>query len=111
MRPELQSDELGLLATIAVDPSIYDTETIFRAAYWFTDRFYVYLAKQSDGLITIELRAKSDAESDLARACADFCNSLIDFRVRRIVASETAGVRDALVTKAFAEGAKRSVDA
>jgi His-Xaa-Ser system protein HxsD len=40
----------------------------------------------------------------LQEACAEFCNSLVDFRVRGLVLSETAGVREALVSKAFVEG-------
>lgn len=97
---------MGAYATVTVDPAIYNTETIFRTAYWFTDRFYVYLSKQPDNLIGVELREKAETDASLDQACADFCNALVDFRVRKLVADETAHIRDALVTKAFAEGAK-----
>lgn len=105
MRPIIETDQLGALASITVDPSVYETDTIFRAAYWFTDRYFVYLRRSADNQIRVELRAKEGSGADLDRACAEFCNSLIDFRVRQMVAAETAGVREALVTKAFSETA------
>lgn len=105
MRPIIEADQLGAFASITVDPAVYETETIFRTAYWFTDRYFVFLSRTSDNQTRVELRAKEGTGADLERACADFCNSLIDFRVRQIVATETAGVREALVTKAFSETA------
>ena len=103
MWPKLLSDRLGSYGQITVDPTVYDADTIFRAAYWFTDRYFVFLSRTAENYLSVELRAKTDADVDLDRACAEFCNSLIDFRVRRMVAEETAGVREALVTKAFTE--------
>lgn len=105
MWPGLETDSLGEYAQVLIDRQLYGDAAIFKAAYWFTDRFYVYLQSASDDRLILELRSKSLPQShDLRAACAEFCNSLIDFRVRGIVLNETSAVRDALITKAFMEG-------
>src|SRR5207248_1965593 len=43
MWPGMSTDQLGDYAVVAVDQAIYSEEAIFKAAYWFTDRFYVFL--------------------------------------------------------------------
>jgi His-Xaa-Ser system protein HxsD len=101
--PGIESDAIGELATIAVDPKLYSERAIFRATYWLTDRFYVFLDR--DGArIRIELRNKPGSTADLQQACAELCNALVDFRLRDIVSQETGGIRDALVKQAFLEG-------
>jgi His-Xaa-Ser system protein HxsD len=102
--PGLSTDQLGDHSSIAIDPGLYSEAAIYKAAYWFTDRYYVFLDRAPEGRIVVELRAKEADHSDLRVACAEFCNALIDFRVRDIVAKETMPIREALVTKAFTEG-------
>lgn len=104
MLPSVVTDRLGNQASITVDPKIYSIDVIFRTAYWFTDRFYVFLDRNSDDQIVIEVRTKDASAANLQDACAEFCNSLIDFRVREMVGKEMAPIREALVTKAFLEG-------
>jgi His-Xaa-Ser system protein HxsD len=103
--PGLETDSLGDYAHVRVDRQLYRDAAIFKTAYWFTDRFYVFLESTSDKYLTVELRPKvSSPPVDLPMACGEFCNSLVDFRVRGMVLSETSSIRDALVTKAFMEG-------
>jgi len=105
MWPGLETDELGSFAVIRINRALYSDVAIFKTAYWFTDRFYLFLDTSEDGRIVLELRAKNLSQPpDLQVGCAEFCNSLIDFRVRDIVLGETGSVRDALVAKAFMEG-------
>jgi len=101
--PGIESDALGDLATVTVDASLYSENAIFRAAYWMTDRFHIFLERVDHG-IRIEFRNKPGTAADLQQACADLCNALVDFRLRDIVAQETGGIRDALVKHAFLEG-------
>ena len=109
MPPGLESDLFGDYARISVDRSVYSDAAIFKAAYWFTDRFFVYLDSAPSGRLTVELRAKELSDSaDLNRGCADFCNSLVDYRVRDLVLKETGAVREALVLKAFSEGVPKA---
>lgn len=106
MWPGLECDALGEYAQVLIDRQLYSDTAIFKTAYWLTDRFYVFLDTAPDNRLLVELRAKdaSPQNTDLQVACAEFCNSLVDFRVRSIVLTETSVVREALVAKAFMEG-------
>jgi len=106
--PGLTTDQLGDHSVVSIDPGLYSEAAIYKAAYWFTDRYYVFLDRAQEGRIVVELRAKETSGGDLRIACAEFCNALIDFRVRDIVAKETMPIREALVTKAFMEGVPQS---
>lgn len=102
-------DELGASATIFVDLSVHPLTAVMKSAYWFTDRYFLYIRKDEGSVnekILIELRDKdiSTNPETLAMACAEFSNTLIDQTVRQYVLTETREVRDALVRKAFSEG-------
>jgi His-Xaa-Ser system protein HxsD len=103
----VSSDGLGTSATLLVDLSVYSLTAVLKTAYWFTDRFYLYL-HMSQGAATqvnVEIRGKdSNGNGGLIEACQEFGNALIDQAIRQQVLVETCEVRDALVRKAFAEG-------
>ncbi len=88
-----------------MDKGLYTEDAIFKAAYWFTDRYYLFLDATSDGKVIVEIRGKSSLAPDVLKATIlDFCNSLVDFRVREQVMKQTSSVRDALILRAFGEG-------
>lgn len=96
------TDELGVYAWICVDPSIFPQIAVLKTAYWFTERFYLYLSRSSDARLRVEIRHKTSGTTDeLASACREFCNSLLDQVVRLRVLQETSTVRDSLIRKAF----------
>jgi His-Xaa-Ser system protein HxsD len=106
MMPEgVQSDDLGEYAQVSINREVYKDTTIFKAAYWLTDRYYVFLDVSSDGRMLVEFRPKgSSSPVAIKQVAAEFCNHLIDFRLRDIVFTESGSIREALVTKAFSEG-------
>lgn len=105
MQPGVQSDLFGDFALVSIDRSIYSDAAIFKTAYWFTDRFFIFLDQAGSERITVEIRQKDLTGTDsLEDACREFCNSLIDHRVRDIVLKETGAIREALVLRAFSEG-------
>lgn len=104
MLPGIEHDVFGSVGVVSVDPSLYTEAAIFKTAYWFTDKFYVFLERTDNDAIKIELRGKLGSNTDLVGTCSDFCNSLVDFRVREIVNGETSGIREALIKRAFLEG-------
>jgi His-Xaa-Ser system protein HxsD len=108
MQPGLERSVAGDAGVVTVDPKLYSENAIFKAAYWFTDRHYVFLERTENGAIKVELRNKPGHTLDLAAACSEFCNSLIDFRVREIVNGETSGIRETLIKRAFLEGVPSS---
>src|SRR6185369_3735856 len=77
---------------------------IFKTAYWLTDRFFVFLDRTEDGRWMAEMRNKPGGSANLQDATSEFCNSLIEFRLRDIVNAETGAIREALVRRAFLEG-------
>ena len=99
------SDELGVYVRVSVDPNVYGQTAVFKTAYWFTDQYYLFLAKNRDsGLLDVEFRLKQgDAIEKLKAACGEFWNNLLDQAVRQRVLEETSGVRDTLLKKAFFE--------
>ncbi len=108
MQPGIETDLFGGFASISVDRKLYTEAAIFKAAYWFTDKFYVYLASAGEDKVLIELRGKAElSDQELTAACSEFCNSLVDHRVRQVVLEETKTIREALVVKAFDEGIPR----
>lgn len=104
MWPSIETDILGEFAKASIDPAVYSETAVFKTAYWMTDRFYVFLDKEQSGRWQIELRNKPGAAVNLQEAVAEFCNSLVDHRLRDIVNAETGGIREALVKRAFMEG-------
>lgn len=101
-------DELGRFAELTIHDSVYDRVAVYKTAYWFTDRHYVFLRPHDKGLV-VELRLKRPMATpgDVAAVAGDFANRLLDQQVRQQVLAETAEVRDGLIQKAFFEGRKR----
>ena len=101
------TDSLGALACLTVDTSIYNKTAVFKTAYWYTERCYLFLSRVegAPNSIQIEIRPKSTMNNeDLVALCRDFANNLIDQQVRQEVIAETGNIRDALIKKAFFEG-------
>lgn len=102
------TDDLGTVASLTVQTSIYSKIAIFKTAYWFTDRWYLFLSQPPPGAeetLQVEIRAKSSASKDeLIVMCREFANNLIDQQIRQEVIAETGNVRDSLIKKAFFEG-------
>ncbi len=99
-------DELGALARVRIDTSVYSQTAIFKTAYWYTDTCFLFLSRLKSGeIIEIEVRPKSKVGREaLVRLTREFCNQLIDQQVRQTVIAETGEIRDSLIRKAFFEG-------
>jgi His-Xaa-Ser system protein HxsD len=104
-----ETDQLGAVARVRIDTSVYSKTAVFKTAYWYTDRCYLFLSTPDDPVETIqvEVRPKEEVGRDeLVALCREFCNSLIDQQVRQDVIAETGSIRETLVKKAFFEGGK-----
>lgn len=111
---ECSSDDLGEYATICIDTRVFSVAAILKTAYWLTDIYFLYLFRDNQypaSKLTVELRLKEPVENtqSLEIACREFGNHLLDQEVRQVVQTETAGLRDALVQKAFFEGRPRAL--
>ena len=100
--PALQrlNDETILLP---VDETVYGLEAIFKTCYLFTDRCYLFLSRLPASSIAVQIKAKQGGMS-LEQVAGEFCNELINQRVRVDIARETGKIRELIVAKALAEG-------
>ncbi len=107
----LQSEEYSdSSATIYLDPRIYSKEAVLKACYWATGTAYIQIPESPDNrlVIQIELQQKvptlaNPKPGTIQQFVKEFCNSLLDFELRRQVEVETAQVRQLIVAKAFSE--------
>jgi len=104
---DVQSD---LSATIHLDSRIYSREAILRACYWYTDVAYIQIPESADGRIAVHITLKQRTPTlanpkpiAIDQFVGEFCNSLLDFELRRQVEAETASVRQLILAKAFSE--------
>ena len=105
--PEIESDGS---TTIRLDPRLYSREALLRAAYWHSAVAYIQIPESSDGRIVVKVTLKQHLPSldnpkpiPIDRVVGDFCNSLLDFELRRQIETETAPIRELILAKAFSE--------
>ena len=104
---EFTMDALGQAVVMDVDTSVYSQVAVFKAAYWWSDRCYLYMRRSNKDAehLLIEMREKSPSQQQaLEKLAKEFCNYLLDQQVRQYVLSETQTVRNLLLEKAFREG-------
>ena len=89
-------------AILVVQESVYTIDALFKACYLFTDRCYLFLRRAAPGTIEIHITTKDKTSVD--SLVGDFCNELIDHRVRADIARESGKIREMIVAQAFAEG-------
>jgi His-Xaa-Ser system protein HxsD len=97
-------------ATVYLDPRIYTKEAILRACYWFTDVAYIQVPESPADRLAIRIELKQTTPTlanpkpiSIDELVGEFCNSLLDFELRRQVESETATIRQIVLAKAFSE--------
>jgi His-Xaa-Ser system protein HxsD len=100
----------NLCATVCLDPRIYSREAILKTCYWFTDLAYIQIPESPDGRIAIQIRLKQTVPTleepqlpGIEEFIGEFCNSLLDFELRRQVESETGSLKQLILAKAFSE--------
>jgi His-Xaa-Ser system protein HxsD len=93
------------IAAVEVDTSLYGMDAIFRAAYRFTDRCYVFLSRSPEApvMVAVTLMAK-EPSTDVRRLVGQLCNELIDQKIRVALSKEVGPLRELIVAQAFAEG-------
>lgn len=93
------------LVVLEVDTALYGLDAIFRAAYRFTDRCYIFLARvpEAPTLVSVTLMARQPV-TDLGPLVGQLCNELIDQQIRLALAREAGPLRELIVAQAFSEG-------
>jgi His-Xaa-Ser system protein HxsD len=97
-------------AIIRLDPRIYSREAILRTGYWYTNVAHIHVPESPDERLAVHVRLKQRAPTlenpqptTMGEFLGEFCNSLLDFELRRQVEAETASVRQLILAKTFSE--------
>jgi His-Xaa-Ser system protein HxsD len=106
-RSDVESDSS---ATIYLDARIYSKDAVLRACYWFTDIAYIRVPESPGHELAIRIELKQMTPTlanpkltPISQFIGEFCNSLLDFELRRQIESETLTVRQIILAKAFSE--------
>ena len=83
-----------------VDLDIYGLPAILKVADKFTDRCFVHLQHRSERIVEVRFRAKS-AQVLLDSIAGEFCNEILNQRLREIVARESEPVRNLVLAHAL----------
>ncbi|HOO55349.1 MAG TPA: His-Xaa-Ser system protein HxsD [bacterium] len=88
--------------TILVDKSIYKQEAILNATYFYIDDFYVFLSRQDEEIIKVELRSKEKMnKSSMEKAGGEFYNNLLAEALRLEVGKTNKRMRERLLEQAI----------
>jgi His-Xaa-Ser system protein HxsD len=97
-------------AAIYLDARIYTREAVLKASYWYTDVAYISFPDSSEHRLVVQITLKNAAPTldnpkpiSIKNVIAEFCNSILDFELRRQVETETATIRQLILAKAFSE--------
>ncbi len=88
---------------VTVQESVYSRDAILKTCYLFTDRCYLYLTRADADSIQVHMAPKS-ATSDMNAIAGDFCNEMIDQKLRSDIARESGKIREIILAQAFSEG-------
>lgn len=98
-RPELGEQDVA--GTIRVDTRVYSLSAIKKAAYRFSDRFFVVIDPDHEPEVRVRFSAKPGIAADLHVAIGEFSNELLDQDLRERIRGETEGVRRLLLAHAL----------
>jgi His-Xaa-Ser system protein HxsD len=105
----VEFDDQGTAATISLDKHVYSKPAALRACYWFSKDLYFQIDENKDSLhITVKLRVASPTLNQpkikkLDEWIPEIFDALLDAQLRVEIQAETAGVRELIIAKAFAE--------
>jgi His-Xaa-Ser system protein HxsD len=99
------------IARLRVDLDLHSREAIFGAAYTFIDRCYVWLDKDADGRIVIELTPRAGANDSVEALSGDFANELLAQTTRAMVLGANRDLVQAIVSRALVGAGARTAQA
>jgi His-Xaa-Ser system protein HxsD len=90
---------------VSFDGAQFSQEAVRRAAYWFTRDWDIEFVPMShESTITVVLRPKNAKSGGMPSSIAgDFRCAVLDAQLRLEISRETAGIRELILAKAFAE--------
>ena len=99
MNPDAQKPEAE--QAVELDLSVYSRKAITQAAYAFTGRCYVSIAKLDEKTAKVRLLPKAEC-SDIQELGREFLNELLDHQLRAQLWEEFGEIQRMVVSEAFA---------
>ena len=87
-----------------VDLEVYGLTALLKVANKFKDRCFVQLQKRNERLVDVRFQSKTQQLS-LDSIAGEFCNEILDQRLREIVACESEPLRNLIIAHALARAA------
>lgn len=87
--------------SIPVDLEIYPLQAVQAAAYTFTDRSYVRLAKKSGVRAVVEILPKKGSEYNRTELEGEFMNELLHHALRLKIAGSNRKIREYITARAL----------
>lgn len=92
----------GCFRLARIDLSVYSLNSLLKSAYRFTGRSFIHLQRSGPNLVEVRMRPIR-AQDDPDLILREFFNDLLDQKLREVVASETAGIRDLIMAHALSK--------
>ncbi len=86
---------------LTLDGQVYCAEAVLNTANLFTHRAHITVATNDDFCIVVRILLNA-SDGNIQGVCRDFLRELVDQELRVIVRKETAELRRAIITEAFA---------
>jgi His-Xaa-Ser system protein HxsD len=86
---------------LTLDSQIYCKEAVLNTAYAFTHRAHITVATSDPQSIAVRIILDSGG-NDIQDVCREFLRELVDQQLRATIREETADIRKAIITEAFA---------
>jgi His-Xaa-Ser system protein HxsD len=97
-----KSDDLEeQVCEICFSSEVYDLETVKKAAYRLSDKCTVDIDINADKIVCRLNHASGSSDISLAKIAELFRNEVLDQDLRRMIAEETAPMRNAILAYAF----------
>lgn len=86
---------------VVFQKSVYDLDTVKKAAYRFIDKFAPEFHLDDETVICTLIFSKDESVDEIERIVTDFKKEVLDQDLRKRIASETSAVRNAVLAVAF----------
>jgi His-Xaa-Ser system protein HxsD len=83
-----------------VDLGVYGLAALLKVVDRFTDRCFVHLQQRTDQIIEVRFHSKGP-QHQLHSIAGEFCNEILDQRLREMVARESEPVRNLILAHAL----------
>lgn len=94
---------------LKINPKIYSLNAIYKTAYFFLDKVYVFLSGDPKTAIKVNFKAK-EANLDLKKLVDEFYNELLNQLLREKVSYSNSKLREFIVAKALYNAVPNEVD-